>query len=67
MSTTSNRPALRVVIVEDNYNANAALTRLLEKSGYEVAGRASDGLSGLSVTLSERPDVAILDIANTLR
>src|SRR5438552_907056 len=63
METASNRPTLRVVIVEDNYDANAALTRLLERSGYEVAGRAYDGLSGLSVIKSERPDVAILDIA----
>jgi DNA-binding response OmpR family regulator len=54
---------LRVVVVDDNYDANAALSRLLEKSGFEVAGRAYDGLSGLSVIKETQPDVAILDIA----
>jgi len=55
--------ALSVVVVDDNYDANAALSKLLEKSGFEVAGRAYDGLSGLSTIKSTHPDVAILDIA----
>src|SRR5262245_35793836 len=54
---------LRVVVVDDNYDANAALSRLLEKSGVEVTGRAYDGISGLNVIKSTHPDVAILDIA----
>ncbi|HEY2413856.1 MAG TPA: response regulator [Pirellulaceae bacterium] len=54
---------LRVVIVDDNYDANVALARLLERSGFEVAGRAYDGISGLNVIKSAHPDVAILDIA----
>jgi two-component system CheB/CheR fusion protein len=54
---------LRVVVVDDNYDANTALSRLLERAGYDVAGRAYDGLSGLGVIKSTRPDVAILDIA----
>ena len=58
-----NQKGLSVVVVDDNYDANAALSRLLEKSGFEVAGRAYDGLSGLSVIKSTHPDVAILDIA----
>jgi CheY-like chemotaxis protein len=63
MHATQNRNALRVVVVEDNYDANAALSRLLEQSGFEVAGRAYDGLAGLSVIRETCPDVAILDIA----
>jgi CheY-like chemotaxis protein len=55
--------ALRVVVVDDNYDANFALSRLLEWSGYEVVGRAYDGVSGLNVVKSANPDVAILDIA----
>jgi len=57
------KPALRVVVVDDNYDANAALSRLLQRSGFEVAGRAYDGLAGLNCIKSENPDVAILDIA----
>jgi CheY-like chemotaxis protein len=55
--------ALSIVVVDDNYDANASLSKLLEKSGFEVAGRAYDGLSGLSVIKETKPDVAILDIA----
>jgi CheY-like chemotaxis protein len=56
-------PQLRIVIVEDNYDANVALSRLLERFGYEVAGRAYDGLSGLNMIKATHPDVAILDLA----
>jgi DNA-binding response OmpR family regulator len=63
MDATVNRIALRVVVVDDNYDANVALSRLLQKSGFEVAGRAYDGLAGLNVIKSENPHLAILDIA----
>jgi len=35
----------------------------LQRSGFEVAGRAYDGLSGLRMIKATNPDVAILDIA----
>src|SRR5437762_9343314 len=63
MNMSNHYGALRVVVVEDNYDANVALSRVLERSGFEVAGRAYDGLSGLSAIKSTAPDVAILDIA----
>jgi len=63
MDAIQNRKPVRVVVVDDNYDANAGLSRLLEKSGFEVAGRAYDGLAGLRVIKSTHPDVAILDIA----
>jgi two-component system CheB/CheR fusion protein len=63
MPTNTGNGGLRIVIVDDNYDANVALARLLEKSGYVVAGRAYDGMSGLTVIKAEKPDVAILDIA----
>ena len=63
MNAPVNRRALRVVVVEDNYDQNAALSRLLEKHGFEVTSRAYDGQSGLNVIKDVEPDVAILDIA----
>jgi DNA-binding response OmpR family regulator len=63
MDATVSRGALRVVVVDDNYDANAAIARLLKASGFEVAGRAYDGLAGLKVIKDTNPDVAILDIA----
>src|SRR5947208_2085095 len=58
-----DKSTISVVVVEDNYDANAALSRLLQKSGFDVVGRAYDGFSGLKVIKSTHPDVAILDIA----
>jgi CheY-like chemotaxis protein len=63
MVAIENQSMLRVVVVDDNYDANAALSKLLQRSGYEVTGRAYDGLSGLNVIKETAPDVAILDIA----
>jgi two-component system CheB/CheR fusion protein len=54
---------IRVVVVDDNYDANVAISRLLERLGFDVVGRAYDGLSGLNVIKEEKPDVAILDLA----
>ena len=62
MDSEQKHNPVRVVVVDDNYDANAALARLLEKSGFEVAGRAYDGLSGLDAIKNASPDVAILDI-----
>jgi len=63
MPLNARNGGLRIVVVDDNYDANAALSRLLKASGFEVVGRAYDGLSGLTVVKAERPDVAILDLA----
>jgi CheY-like chemotaxis protein len=63
MDQKADRSALRVVVVDDNYDANVGIARLLERSGFEVAGRAYDGLAGLNLIKSTSPDVAILDIA----
>jgi CheY-like chemotaxis protein len=63
MSDRESRSELRVVVVDDNYDANAALSRLLQASGFTVAGRAYDGLAGLQAVKDAEPDVAILDIA----
>src|SRR5215831_14227093 len=63
MNNISNPGPVRVVVVDDNYDANAALSRLLERAGYDVAGRAYDGVAGFDCVSTARPDVAILDIA----
>jgi CheY-like chemotaxis protein len=63
MTAAGNNDGLRIVVVDDNYDANASLSRLLQASGFQVVGRAYDGLSGLRVIKAEKPHVAILDIA----
>ena len=57
-----SRPAIhRIVVVEDIADARNMLVALLEMDGYEVFS-AADGEAGLSLILSERPDLAIVDI-----
>jgi two-component system, sensor histidine kinase len=51
----------RVLIVEDNQDAQDALKCLLELWGHEVMV-ASDGASGIQSALAHRPDVALVDL-----
>jgi signal transduction histidine kinase/CheY-like chemotaxis protein len=51
----------RIVIIDDNRDANQTLATLLEIAGHEVAS-ALDGPSGLQVVKSFQPDVVVLDI-----
>jgi signal transduction histidine kinase/CheY-like chemotaxis protein len=54
-------PAMRIVIVDDNADLRETLQALLECHGHAVA-TADDGTGGLELIVSERPDVAIVDV-----
>ena len=58
-SATGRR--LRVLVVEDDNDARAALRMLLELWGCAVS-EAADGDGGVARALSERPAVAVIDI-----
>ncbi|MDB5820872.1 MAG: chemotaxis protein methyltransferase CheR, partial [Rhizobacter sp.] len=51
----------RVVIVEDNEDARAAMETLLEMAGHRVSS-AGDGEAGLATILQMNPDLALIDI-----
>jgi signal transduction histidine kinase len=51
----------RVLVVEDNRDAQEALQCLLELWGHEVLV-AADGTSGYESTVERRPDVALIDL-----
>jgi DNA-binding NtrC family response regulator len=51
----------RIVVIDDEVNAAAALETLLEEDGYEVA-RAHDGVSGLQLLENTDPDVVLTDL-----
>jgi putative two-component system response regulator len=53
--------AERILIVDDEAAARAALALLLRREGYEVC-EASDGPSALAACASFRPDLVLLDI-----
>jgi two-component system NtrC family response regulator len=51
----------RVVVIDDEVNAAAALETLLKEDGYEVA-RANEGSAGLSLLEKMDPDVVLTDL-----
>jgi signal transduction histidine kinase len=54
-------PRRRVLVVEDNLDAQQALKALLELCGHEVAV-APDGETGIAKILEMQPEVAIIDL-----
>jgi DNA-binding NarL/FixJ family response regulator len=59
---SANLRRMRVVIADDSVLLRAGLARLLEDSGIEVAGQASDGEDLLRKVRAHKPDIAITDI-----
>jgi DNA-binding NarL/FixJ family response regulator len=53
---------VRVVIVEDLALLREGLARLLEDAGFEVTAAVSDASDFLRAVVTERPDVAVVDI-----
>jgi DNA-binding NtrC family response regulator len=51
----------RVVVIDDEVNAAAALAALLEQDGYDVE-RAADGHAGLQLLERHDPDVVLTDL-----
>ena len=53
---------LRVVVADDSVLLREGLSRLLEESGFEVAGQAGDAEDLLRKVGAHRPDVAVVDV-----
>ena len=53
---------MRVVIAEDLALLRDGLVRLLEDAGFEVVAAVEDGSALLRVAVTERPDVAVVDV-----
>lgn len=60
-SATRTMAPARILLVDDNADATAALGTLLELEGHEVK-RAQSGPDALSIVESFTPDVALIDI-----
>ena len=54
-------PRLRVALIEDNDDARETMAAILELYSHEVLP-AADGAEGLRLILTERPDIALVDI-----
>jgi DNA-binding NarL/FixJ family response regulator len=62
MAATSIGTRTRVVIAEDSVLLREGITRLLEESGFEVAGQAGDAEDLLRKVGAHKPDVAVIDV-----
>lgn len=67
MSSTSNDTqtapqARRILVVEDSFENRDMLTRRLQRRGFAVC-IAVDGAAGVAMSVSERPDVILMDVA----
>lgn len=53
---------IRVLVVDDDDAVRTVLSELLREEGFDVVGRAIDGIEGVSLALSLSPDVILLDV-----
>jgi DNA-binding NarL/FixJ family response regulator len=53
---------IRVVLAEDDVLLREGLASLLERSGFEVAGRAGDAEQLLALVRDQAPELAVVDI-----
>jgi DNA-binding NarL/FixJ family response regulator len=53
---------LRVVVAEDSFLLRAGVVRVLEETGFDVVGEASDAAELLEQVREHRPDVVVTDI-----
>ncbi|HXE51953.1 MAG TPA: response regulator [Tepidisphaeraceae bacterium] len=51
----------RILVVEDNDESRDALTRRLERRGFDVL-HAADGRAGVDLARSEKPDLILMDL-----
>jgi len=56
------KEVIRVLIAEDDYLVSETIKRTLKDIGYELAGKASDGLEAVEMACSLKPDVVLMDI-----
>ena len=53
---------VKILLVEDNEMNRDMLSRRLARKGHEVT-IATDGLQGVAMTVSERPDIVLMDMS----
>ena len=56
------RPALRVLVAEDEALIRMDLVEMLEEEGYDVVGQCGDGASAVRLATELRPDLLITDV-----
>ena len=61
-SKSSNLPAPRILVAEDETLIRMDLVEMLTEAGYEVVAEATNGEEAISLAIEHKPDLAILDV-----
>ncbi len=59
---SSNQPAIRILVAEDETLIRMDLVEMLTESGYEVVAQATNGEEAIALANEFKPDLAILDV-----
>lgn len=57
-----DKPALRVVIADDEPITRMDIKEILEEKGYEVIGEAADGFDAVELCKTKKPELVLMDI-----
>ena len=58
----AQKKTMRILVVDDDDAVRTVLSEVLREEGFEVVGRAIDGIEGVSLALSLSPDRILLDV-----
>jgi response regulator NasT len=61
-SKSSNVPAPRILVAEDETLIRMDLVEMLTEAGYEVVAEANNGEEAIALAIEHKPDLAILDV-----
>lgn len=67
ISKTTDRPALRVLIAEDEAIIRLDLKEMLREEGYNVIAEAENGQIAVELAREHRPDLVIMDVKMPVR
>lgn len=57
-----DKPALRVVIADDEPITRMDIKEILEEKGYQVIGEAADGFDAVEICKEKKPELVLMDI-----
>lgn len=57
-----DKPALRVVIADDEPITRMDIKEILEEKGYDVIGEAADGFDAVELCKAKKPELVLMDI-----
>jgi len=62
INSANIKPAIRILVAEDEALIRMDLVEMLIEAGYEVVAEASDGAQAIELAQLHKPDLAILDV-----